>query len=82
MGAEVVQVVHRQLAQRPLPPGVRVVLVHDAHGVAPHRVHVAAQPARAVDQRVDGLALGRLWRGAVRGEGDGMSYSDTGRYNQ
>lgn len=81
VGAEVVEVVHRQLAERALPAHPRVVLV-DAHGVAPHRVHITAQPARPVDQRVDGIALRRLWGGAVRREGDGMTYSDAGRHNQ
>ncbi len=66
MRAEIVELMDRQVAQGALPAHLRVVLV-DQGGVPPHRVHIAAQPLRPVDQRVDGIALGRLGGGAVRG---------------
>lgn len=77
MLVEVVQVLHGELAQSVLPASLGVVLVeHD--GVPPYGVHVPPQPTRPVDQGVDGVGRGRLWCGAVREEGDGISYSDTG----
>lgn len=77
MLVEVVQVFYRQFAQGTLPAQLGVVLVeHD--GVPPHGVHIPAQPTRPVDQGVDGVMREKLWCGAVREEGDGISYSDTG----
>lgn len=44
MGAEVVELMHGQIAQRALPAVLRVVLVQD--GVPAYGVHVSAQTAR------------------------------------
>jgi hypothetical protein len=48
--AEVVELVHGEVAQRPLPapPGILVV----ERGVAPHRVDLPAQLARLRDEGV------------------------------
>lgn len=63
---QVVELVHREIAQCALPalPGVRAV----DGGVTSYGVHLAAQLPRLRDQRVDRAAPGRLRGGAVRGE--------------
>lgn len=73
--AEVVELVHGQVAERALPAALRVVLVHD--GVAAHRVHVAPQPPGPGDQGVHRSRLGRL-RGAVRVQMGRHGHSDAG----
>lgn len=65
MLTEVVELMDGQLAERSLPSPLGVVLVDD-RGVTPHGVHVSTQSPGPVDQRVDGISLGRLWGGAVR----------------
>jgi hypothetical protein len=55
---EVVELVHRQIAQRALPASLRVLAVDGS--VTPYGVHLTAQPPRLRDERVDRAALGRL----------------------
>ncbi len=63
--AEVVQLMDGEVAECPLPAQLGIVVVDDG-GVAPYRVHIAAQQPGPVDQGVDGVPLGRLWGGGVR----------------
>jgi hypothetical protein len=55
---EVVELVHRQIAQRALPASLGVRTVEG--GVPPYGVHLAAQPSRLRNERVDRAAPGRL----------------------
>lgn len=66
-----------EVAECPLPAQLGIVVVDDG-GVAPYRVHIAAQQPGPVDQGVDGVPLGRLWGGGSANRWDGIWYSDTG----
>ncbi len=61
MASEVVEVVHREVAQRPLPAQLRVCGEAGVHrrGLPSHRVQAAAQAAGLRDECLDGVALGR-----------------------
>ncbi len=73
--AQIVEMVHGEVAQRALPAALGVVVVDD--GVAAHRVHAAAQPPGLRDQCVHRSRLGRL-RGTVREQVGRHEDSDTG----
>ncbi|GAA4889214.1 hypothetical protein GCM10023237_03290 [Streptomyces coeruleoprunus] len=64
LGAQVVELMHREVAQGALPAALRVVLV--APGVAAYGVHLSAQTAGLRDEGVHSAALGRLLAGTVR----------------
>ncbi|GAA3587016.1 hypothetical protein GCM10022295_80680 [Streptomyces osmaniensis] len=83
MLVEIVELVQGEVAQRSLPPLLRVRSV--ALGVPPHGVDIALEPPCLRYERIDGATTWRLGGGAVRREmgrhdalrcGDGTTKAD------